>query len=201
MDTLLPAVQFIANASSQSLDEYGRSPLHYCCQIPAPGAIDILLSLRHFDVNHQDCLGHTPLVCLLHGYSECSREFIHSIAFLLLRNGADPNICGSFLTPLMLAVIHKDVFLVQLLLQFGANPNVRLDDSESLLIPARSSALSLAVRPPLNSILTETDIHIIWYLIQYTSPATIFHAIQKVDKSVKTIVLTILGLIQSKPYT
>jgi ankyrin repeat protein len=170
MDTLLHTVQFIANSSPQTLDEYGRSPLHYCCQIPAPGAMNILLSLGHFDVNHQDCLGDTPLVCLLRAYSECSREFIHSIAFMLLRCGADPNLHGpNSLTPLMIAVLHKDLLLVELLLQFGANPNVRLEDTESLLIPGRSSAFSLAVRPSLNPYLTEVDVQIIWQLIHHLS--------------------------------
>ncbi len=199
MNSLLHAVQFIANSSPQTLDEYGRSPLHYCCQIPAPDAMDILLSLRQFDVNHQDCLGHTPLVCLLHAYSESSREFVYFIALMLLRCGADPNLHGrNSLTPLMIAVLQKDLFLVKLLLQFGANPNVRLDDTESLLIPGRSSAFSLAIRPPLNQILTDLDIHIIWHLIHHVSPTTIFHAIQRVNANIKTIILYLMDLKQSK---
>ncbi len=190
--------EFIANALPNSLDEFGRSPLHHCCIHPAQHAIEILLPLNHFDVNHQDILGWTPLLCLLQSYTHENRESIQWITYMLLEYGANPNLYGpNSLTPLMIAVLNKDIVLLQLLLRYGADPNIRLDDAESLL-PPRSSAFSLAVRPPTNPTLCDTDIHCIWIMLQYVSAGTIFHAIQKVNTNVKNVVLYLMDLKQSK---
>lgn len=191
--------EFIANSTPESLDEFGRSPLHYCCVFPSETALEILLHLHQFDINHRDVLGWTPLLCLLHSSNQYSRELVIRMTYLLLEYGANPNI-SSTLTPLMIAVLNRDIVLVNLLLQYGADPNIRTDDSESLL-PARSSALSMVVQPPFTSILTDADIHIIWSLLHVVSAGTIFHAIQKVNTHIKNIVLYLMDLKQSKLQT
>ncbi len=193
---LLQAVLFVANATPSSLDEFGRNPLHYCCQMPSPYAVDTLLSLGDFHINQMDCIGQTPLIGAIQAsYSTVIRNFTHPIVRMLLEHGADPNLHGSMsLSPLLIAVLQKDLYLVEILLQFGANVNVRTD-SEDTLLPGRSSALSLALRGEL----TEVDLQIIWQILARSSPSTIFHAIQKVPRHVKSMVMEMIQMLQSKP--
>ncbi len=197
---LLDAIQFVSHASPQSLDAHGRSPLHICCQHPSPVAVEILLELQHFNINQMDYLGNTPLLHVIHASNNpCMRTLTAPILSMLLKHGADPNLHGPLtLSPLILAVLQKDEELVELLLRHGANPNIRLEGDKSLF-PVRSSALSIALRPPLQSTFTVEDLQIIALLLQRSSPTTVFHAIQKVPRYVKEIVMEMIQLLQPKP--
>ncbi len=92
--------------------------------------------------------GFPPLIAALTCLREVSgavrRADVHDILRLLLSRGADPHQRGiNDYTPLHMAVAERDFYAVQLLLDAGADPELRtrIDDSETPLEMARAAGL------------------------------------------------------------
>ena len=103
--------------------KYGQSPLHMAVRTEINNEVVIKLLLTHgADMNARNDLNYTPL---LEAFSDSRFEFNSENIKLLLKNGADPNVC-QFVTPLFYAVQNKNYAdIVQLLLELGANVNAR----------------------------------------------------------------------------
>ncbi len=175
-------------------DEHGRSPLHYAITFRALDVLEYYLSQQMYDVNAADCLGDTPLIHALNLYSTENMRITHSIVYLLLKHGANPNV-GSpgSPTPLMLAVMKEDVAIVNSLLLMGADPNRRMQE-EGLFFKSNDTALSLAVRLDslcvTKSAYTPAQLDCIASILQKSSTGVsstvLFHALQQTkDKKLK----------------
>jgi len=86
-----------------------------------PNAVEGITSLiqRGADPNIVD-RNQTPLTAAV----DKSYPFDQRIVKVLLENGANVNWAEGYRTPLMLAVMHSDANMVQLLLNWGADPNL-----------------------------------------------------------------------------
>ncbi len=178
----------LLNPAKHPWDHYGRSPLHYAVGLTTAEALEFLLQLKWYDVNHADCLHQTPLQKAMQLVTTCYEEQVqkHYIVALLLNSGANPNIWHTAnLSPLMIAAFQQEAILVYALLLAGADPNARLD-TDGLFWNTGESALSLLAR---NHLLffqnqnqhNESQLQSLNILIQCPtmSPNTIFHALQK----------------------
>jgi hypothetical protein len=179
-------------------DEHGRSPLHYAITFRALDVLEYYLSQRMYDVNGADCLGDTPLIHALKLHSAENPRITHTIVYLLLKYGADPNV-GSpgSPTPLMLAVMKEDNAIVKSLMMMGADPNCRMQE-EGLFFKSNDTALSLAVR--LNSLCgtksgcSKNQLECIASILQKSpvgvSSTVLFHALQQTkDKNLKDYIM------------
>lgn len=86
------------------------TPLGYACKMCRHTCIKILAP--YGNINELDDNGHSPLSHVAWYNQEVEVE-------LLLKYGADPNICS----PLYFAVEHENITIVALLLKYGDNPN------------------------------------------------------------------------------
>jgi len=93
--------------------------------------------------------GFPPLVAALSALQRAPgstpRDDTHDVLRLLLARGADPNQRGiNDYTPLHMAVAVRDAFAVQILLEGGADPELRtrIDDCDTPLEMARAAGLS-----------------------------------------------------------
>jgi ankyrin repeat protein len=169
-----------SNPHVYQADEFNRTPIHYATILGAKSVLQFYLEHKLYNVNHIDCMGQTALWKAIHMGSSDTVDLI----FLLMRNGANPNIpdaCG--ITPLMHAVLTENPTLVNALIAAGANPTARIK-KEGLFFRANDTALSLAVR--LQTLdgrtkhLTSNQLKLIQLLVRYTKePTLIFHAMQQ----------------------
>lgn len=118
------------------------TPLHSECSNLYFYGVSQLLANGH-SVNLLNLLGETPLMTTIsHSYKD--PETATYIVSLLLLDGADPNLHGTGnLTPLMLATLQQNIAIQKLLLDAGADVNIRYKPVESCLIPYGSSALAI----------------------------------------------------------
>ena len=127
-------------------DTVGNCLVHAIYHSPLP-FIRTLLKIGA-DPNAPVNDGFPPLIAAL----TCARDVqgavkradVHDILRLLLSFGADPNQRGiNDYTPLHMAVAERDLFAIQLLLDAGADPELRtrIDDCETPLEMARAAGL------------------------------------------------------------
>jgi ankyrin repeat protein len=166
----------------------GQSALHVVCsRNPTASSMCLLRLLLLFNpsVNDQDICGQTPLSLLL---TWCSDETVRwGMAKMLLEAGANPNLCppGS-LTPLMTAVLLHDITLVDLLICHGANVDTRFETDTPLLVPNRSSALSLSANKSQWVIMT-------YFLATCKfDPNVLFQALLRADPETKCLMRQLL---------
>jgi ankyrin repeat protein len=136
---------FVTRDAFLRADEHGRTSLHYLCMGDITEAnckaIESILELGA-NPNHNDCLGDTPLSCLLR--CRYTRQVV-SCVITLLKYGADPNDHDpSELSPLMLAVLQGSYIVVRNLVKYGANLKYSLKREDICLVPNNSTALTIA---------------------------------------------------------
>jgi hypothetical protein len=166
----------------------GQSALHVVCsRNPSASSMCLLRLILLFNtsVNIQDISGQTPLSLLL---TWCSDETVRwGMTKMLLEAGADPNICphGS-LTPLMTAVLLHDITIVDLLICYGADVNMRFETETPLLVANRSSALSLSANKSQWNIMT--------YFVTTCKfdPNVLFQALLRADPETKILMRQLL---------
>jgi len=96
---------------------WGETPLLYCVTERQMDAVKLLVELGG-DVNAVDDSGTPPLVTC------CQMKYLE-LAKFLLDNGADPDGCDQHENALFHAISSHDASMVELLLNYNANPNVR----------------------------------------------------------------------------
>jgi ankyrin repeat protein len=156
--------------------------LHYACTYTDPVSVRMNLEVGS-NPNAVDALGDTPLTKLLMRCNPENLTQVRECCALLLKYGANPNVCAEgAMSPLMIATYLGCPILVMDLLAFGANVNYRLESS--LLFPARSSALTLAI--------ARNDPQMLITLLQCGScdSFTRFHALQKTTNPIYKTLLT-----------
>lgn len=118
-------------ANVNHLDKYDQTVLHRAVEyIDIPFA-DLLVRDTPIDINQQSVYGETTLEIATDNLTvrTTHEDYLNFLA-LLLQHGADPNIAvyeyGT--TPLHHAILKNDVDAVKLLLNFGADANLRQGD-------------------------------------------------------------------------
>jgi ankyrin repeat protein len=123
-----------AGANVNIPNKHGQTPLWRMCRSLHKDSAEVcyefaeLLIDHGADVNHQDERGRSPL------YEACFSNFRIELLQKLIDNGADPNLPTVRKdTPLMLL---PRVDMMRVLLEGGANVNVRNEDEQTALIKA-----------------------------------------------------------------
>ncbi len=191
---------------SHPLDEFERTPLHYAVHINAFNVLQSFLFLQLFPINQQDCLQHTALYRAMQTVTYTSEEQaqLQQIVYTLLWYGADPNLHHpEDPSPLMLAVLKQDEFLIDLLLTAGADVNTRLEGN-GVLLRSRDSPVSLATRlhTLIPSSVSEHQLHLLGKLLlaPTVSPCIVFHALQQTkDPMIRNYILKMNSLNPAPP--
>ncbi len=127
------AVLIRAMDSTAVMDAYGFTPLHALCLEPIePAHLPTVLELAEallLKACPLDALDHEGITALHHCVINDSME----LAELLLENGAKANalIPDTWVSPLMIAALEKNLPMAQLLLRYGANPNLKTREGTS----------------------------------------------------------------------
>ena len=130
-----------AGVSVNQPDRYGSMPLHYAVHAEGAGPLRQLLSAGA-NPNAQGPYGRTPLAELLLERSS-QHAAIEMKARVLLSKGADPNIRDhNGRTALHAAAVSGYYHVVDALLEFGANADLRSNDGLTPLDEARSSRVT-----------------------------------------------------------
>lgn len=150
--------------------------LHTACNNLDFDSIVSLVS-EGYDVNRLNILGETPLMCVISHSYDNSEAATYCVSLLLL-SGANPNLFGiGNLTPLMIAILQENLAIQKLLLDAGADVNIRYLPSISLLIPYGSTALSIAL-------ICNADFTSIYLLLdKLHQPDILMESLQRCNKS------------------
>ena len=112
--------------TSAIIDSYGRTPLHVLCmeaQETVPPAVVELAAMLLDKYCPLDALDHEGITALHH----CVINNAKPLAQLLLSRGAKPDalIPDTWVSPLTIAALEKNLEMAELLLEQGANPYLR----------------------------------------------------------------------------
>ena len=122
------------------VDDYGDTILHSACQESNRSTvIPLLLAHPGIDVNVKNNGGQTPFYCACYGYTPCVREMLKDSRVKVNERNNDG------ITPLFWAVARRNVEMVRLLLEFGADPSLTTEKGESPL--SRCKALRESGQP------------------------------------------------------
>lgn len=126
-----------AGASVGLLNEFQQTALNLVGEwrVPFDDSLEILKLLHHggADLNHVDDLRRGIVQAM-------AKDRHHEALRWLATQGADLNQNSYEGTPLRQAVLSDDLIAMEILLQGGADPNVRLEDDETVLFEVESSA-------------------------------------------------------------
>ena len=115
------------------MDANGCSPLHILCmEAQNPQDMYSLTSLATFLIDKKcplDALDHEGITALHH----CIINDATELAELLLTQGANPNarVPDTWVSPLAIAALEKNLPLAQLLISFGADPHLKTREGSS----------------------------------------------------------------------
>ena len=112
-----------------SLDQEGRSPVHYAAMSGCISALNYFLSQCNFNVNNPDFTGYTPLV-----YS-CISGSINAIQYLINNHKSDPNITdNSGMTSLHQSCRYGHIDITQYLIEVQhCDINVKDNEGRTLV--------------------------------------------------------------------
>jgi uncharacterized protein len=121
----------VVGTDINSVDQYGRTPLHLAVRCYALSTVRLLLQSRA-DVNAQDQFGDTPLKLAVSRSSIDAMDM--DLIKTILKAGSDvnlPDMTGA--TPLVTAVRHQEIGLVRLLVDSGASVTVTDQNGNGVL--------------------------------------------------------------------
>lgn len=128
-----------AGASVDQLNEFSGTALNllgeWGCWAQPSNCLEILKLLRQYgaDLNHVGDLREDGIVMTM------TENRQHEALRWLATQGADMNLNSCEGTALRRAVLNDDLIAMEILLQGGADPNVRLEDDETVLFDVKSA--------------------------------------------------------------
>lgn len=129
----------LASGASVHLENFAqRTALNKITQLsphPLEASLEILKLLHQHgaDLNHVDHVGVGVM-------KELAEHRHHEALRWMIAQGADLNLNGHEGTPLRQAVLNDDLVCMEILLQGGADPNVRFEDDDTVLFDVKSAA-------------------------------------------------------------
>ena len=116
----------------------GESPLHIACKFGHAGCVQILTERgANVDLQHDEIGGDTPLLTTVASYTPYTATDYLTIAKILISKGCDVDLPdGVGLAPIHVAVTKSDTKLTELLIEAGADLNVKTNHVDTPLVKA-----------------------------------------------------------------